>query len=458
MHILVLNGSPSGRNSITLYTALFLQKAFPECHFSFLHAAAEIRRLEKDPAPLLEAVAAADLIVFCYPVYTFLVPSQLHRVVEILKAAGPDCSGKYATQITTSKHFYDMTAHRFMEDNCEDLGLRCIRGLSADMDDLLSEKGQQEAVSFFRYVLFSMEKGYHEPLHFRKEGTKALQKATVPETAVPRDASGRIAVVLADTAPELRSMVDRFVRVCPMETELVDLTAFPFAGGCIGCFHCAADGKCIYPDGFDAFLREHIQTADAIVYAYTVRDHSMGSLMKTYDDRQFCNGHRTVTMGRPVAYLVNGDLREEENLRTVMKARAEVGGNFLAGIADNARNPDAAVDQMAETLHYAVRQHLVLPKNFYGVGGLTIFRDLIYQMQGLMRADHRFYRKHGFYNFPQKKKGRILLMYLVGTLMNSPGLRKKIGGKMTEGMILPYRKVLEKAEASAGKKDGSPRE
>ena len=42
---------------------------------------------------------------------------------------------------------------------------------------------------------------------------------------------------------------------------------FKFSGGCLGCFNCASDGKCIYKDGFDKFLRENINTADAIICA-----------------------------------------------------------------------------------------------------------------------------------------------------------------------------------------------
>ena len=81
------------------------------------------------------------------------------------------------------------------------------------------------------------------------------------------------------------------------------------------------------------------------------------------------------------------------------------------------------------------------------MGGLKIFRDLIYQMQGLMKADHKFYKQHGFYDFPQKKKGRIIGMYAVGALMQNETLRKKAGGKMTEGMTLPYRRILDRAPA-----------
>ena len=93
-----------------------------------------------------------------------------------------------------------------------------------------------------------------------------------------------------------------------------------------------------------------------------------------------------------------------------------------------------------------MEHHYQPPKDFYGVGGLKIFRDLIYQMQGLMREDHRFYKQHGFYDFPQKHRGRIAAMYLVGAMMSSRSLKKKIGNKMTEGMLMPYKKVMKETQ------------
>ena len=74
---------------------------------------------------------------------------------------------------------------------------------------------------------------------------------------------------------------------------------------------------------------------------------------------------------------------------------------------------------------------------------MKIFRDLIYQMRGMMKADHRFYKAHGQYDFPQKNKGTILKMYAVGALLSQPKLRKKMGSTMNEGMIAPYKKVLD---------------
>ena len=449
MNILVLNGSPAGKDSITLFTALYIQKHFPEHHFEILHVGQQIRKLEKEPETWQEPLQIADLILFCYPVYTFLVPAQLHRFMELIRESGISLKGKYASQISTSKHFYDVTAHRFIQDICEDLSLRYVRGLSADMDDLLGEKGQKEALDFFRCLLWNMERGWQEPVAERvKGGEGKMAEAHAEKLTLP--APKRI-VIAADFShsPEgrLQAMCERLKNRLPCETEIINIQDFPFAGGCLGCFHCAAEGKCIYRDGFDSYLREHIQTADGLVYAYTIRDHSMGYRFKLFDDRQFCNGHRTVTMGRPVGYLVDGCLDAEPNLRLLMEARAEVGGNTLAGIACDQRDPDREIDRLAEALCYAIAEDYQPPKNFYGVGGMKVFRDLIWQMQGLMREDHRFYKAHGFYDFPQKKRGRMLLMYLVGGMMRSKKLSRKIGSRMTEGMILPYRKVLERADA-----------
>ena len=254
--------------------------------------------------------------------------------------------------------------------------------------------------------------------------------------------------------------------------------------GCLGCFHCAADGTCIYKDRFDDFLREKIQTADACVYAFTIKDHSMGQRFKLFDDRQFCNGHRTVTMGKPVGYLIDGDYASEPNLRTLIEARAQVGGNYFAGVACTpAEEADGAVAEqnmtlakadgvsatirpdvskeigrLAAELAYCVRHHYNQPADFYGVGGMKIFRDLIYQMQGMMREDHRFYKEHGFYDFPQKSKGKILGMYLVGAMINNPALAKKIGGNMTKGMLMPYKSVIDKAGTHGKKKRQASRE
>ena len=68
----------------------------------------------------------------------------------------------------------------------------------------------------------------------------------------------------------LGGMIARFQRVFPYKTRIVNISEYPLAGGCLGCFRCAVSEKCVYKDRFDSFLRESIQKADAIVYAFRI--------------------------------------------------------------------------------------------------------------------------------------------------------------------------------------------
>jgi len=446
MKILVLNGSPKGKYSITLHTVMYLEKLFKEHEFDILHVGQRIHAIERNFDALREQILSADMLLFSYPVYTFIAPYQLHRFVELLKESGIDVSGKYAAQITTSKHFYDVTAHRYIKDNCADLSLKYLGGLSADMDDLTTRKGQKDARDFFKYIMYCVKHGITE-------------KNTLPDctyTPVPADVPVNVKakkegdVVIVTNCEEndlrLKKMIDRFRAVLPVSSRVVNIREYPFSGGCLGCFNCAVSGKCIYKDKFDEFLRGDIQNGNAIVYAFTIKDHSMGASFKLYDDRQFCNGHRTVTMGMPMGYLICGNYSAEANLQTIVEGRAQVGGNFLAGIATDEHDPNREIDRLASSLCYAIKTKYAPPQNFYGVGGMKIFRDLIWIMQGMMKADHRFYKEHGQYDFPQKQIRTMLKMQLVGALISSPAVKSKMGNAMNEGMIAPYKKVLDELD------------
>ncbi len=446
MNIAVLNGSPKGKNSITLQTVFYLEKHFPDHQFQIYPVSSRIRTLEKDMTRMLDAMEEADLLIFSYPVYTFMAPSQLHHFMELLRSSGRDFSGKYVTQITTSKHFYDTTAHAYMEANFHDLGMKVLKGLSADMEDLLTQKGQTEAVKFLRYVFWQMNRDFYvqPPVH-RYKGIRIPASLSETHEEMQVKSTNYTAVIVTDYAEDDRHLIDmivRFRRVFPFRTKVVNLRNIDCKGGCTGCMNCVTSGTCIYNDTFPDFLRNEILTGSAIVYAFRISCHSMSWRMKQFDDRQFCNGHRTVTMGKPVGYILSGDYRYEENLKTVLEARAQTGGNYLCGIATDENDTDQSIDQMAATLAYALEEGYTQPQNFYGVGGIRIFRDLVYQMRGLMKLDHRFFRKNRMYDFPQKHPLTSLKMYLVGWIFSSDRLRKKIRPQIDEGMLRPYKKVI----------------
>jgi len=235
MNICVLNGSPRGKYSTTMHTSLYLEKRYPVHRFQYVNIGTRINALEKDPGEAIAAMQSADLIIFSYPVYTFIAPSQLHRFIASLKAAGADLSGKFVTQITTSKHFYDVTAHRYIEDNCHDLGMKVIHGLSADMDDLTTQQGREDAESFFEYVLWCVNNDVHEPTSQKKTSALPVYMAAL---APVEKKKGREVVVVADLREgddRLRAMIDDFCAGFPYPCRLVNIAQYPFQGGCLGC-------------------------------------------------------------------------------------------------------------------------------------------------------------------------------------------------------------------------------
>lgn len=120
--------------------------------------------------------------------------------------------------------------------------------------------------------------------------------------------------------------------------------------------------------------------------------------------------------GTPITYLFSGDYQYENNLRIIPEGRSEVVGNYLCVVATYEGNTTADIHTLADSLVFALEKKLSRPANFYGIDGMKIFQNLIYVMQGMMKADHKFYKTHGIYDFPQKEKKRILQMKLVGAL------------------------------------------
>lgn len=108
---------------------------------------------------------------------------------------------------------------------------------------------------------------------------------------------------------------------------------------------------------------------------------------------------------------------------------------LIAGFVMLARSPELLARRLDAKEKQGTQKCVV------ALSGL-MFRDLIYQMRGMMRADHKFYKKQGIYDFPQKKKLTSLKMYLVGMLLSNEKVLAKMGSKMNEGMLAPYKKLF----------------
>jgi hypothetical protein len=82
------------------------------------------------------------------------------------------------------------------------------------------------------------------------------------------------------------------------------------------------------------------------------------------------------------------------------------------------------------------------PGTFLSTGGMKIFRDLVYSAPYIFRDDHKFYRRHGLYDYPTRRLGQRARGKVMGWLMNLAGFRKEYQRRTKEGMLEPFRKMF----------------
>ena len=77
------------------------------------------------------------------------------------------------------------------------------------------------------------------------------------------------------------------------------------------------------------------------------------------------------------------------------------------------------------------------------IGGKKLFRDAVWgRMRPAFQADHRYFREHGYYDFPQKRYKWRLINNILITLTKIPPLRREFTKRIKEEMVRPFSKVL----------------
>jgi multimeric flavodoxin WrbA len=454
MKLVAILGSPTGRDSTTLQYLEFLRRRLPALELELVDVGRAVGRLERDPARLdavIESMATADGVIWAFPVYTMLTPAGLVRFVELLFERGAQrrLEGQLATVFTTSEHFFDHTAHNYMEAVSEDLGMGVFRGYSAAMDDLHGPRGQHDFGAWGRELMQAISAGMPLERHCSPAVWEPPEYRPVLGELEDKTGSLRVTVItdLGDGDDNLAAMIAAFRHSCPYPVDVLNLREIGMKGSCLGCLRCVYDGACVYKDGFAEAFDARILTADALVFACTLRHRYLSWHFKTYFDRNFRNGHRPVLHGKPVGWLLSGPLRQWPNLRQILEAKLEVQHSPRLGIVTDEYRDEAAISAriaaMAGTLERWHGEAWSRPKSFPGVGGHKIFRDLMYSLRGLVRADHRYYRREGLYDFPQGDWGRSLFNWVMAAMMALPPGRRWILDHMGELKNAQLRKVIE---------------
>ncbi len=453
MRITVLSGSPKGEMSVTLQYFNYIKKNFSDHEFEIFDIGHDIKKIEKKPElfeEIIEKITSSDGILWCFPLYFLLVPSQLKRFIELIfenKAEGA-FKEKYATALTTSVHFYDHTAHNYIHGVCDDLEMKYIDGYSAGMMDLLKPKERKNLLKFAEDFFGFIEED--------KPTTRVFQHLSyeMPEY-VPGDipdaskTNGRKIVLVTDSDEKdsnLDRMIDVFIKSIPNEVEVVNLNEISMKGGCLGCINCGYEGVCLYKDDVRDMYQDKLMPADAIVYAGSIKDRFLSSRWKMLMDRSFFNGHRPVLMGKQAAFLISGPLRQIPNLRQVLIAFTEVMRmNIVDFVTDEYQDSSyttSLIGNLANRVLWAADEQFKKPTTFLGVGGHKVLRDFIYNSKFIFKADDDFYKEHGLYDFPQKEIGLRIPNLILPPLLRIPVVRERFQKEIKPQMVKRYKKYL----------------
>jgi len=449
MKITVLNGSPKGPVSVTMQYIKYLENRHTEHSFSYLNVAHGISSIERTPEKLREIadeVKASDLVLWAFPLYYMLCCSQCKRFIELIfQGEAESFRGIPAAALTTSIKFYDHTAQNYIREICDDLRMPFCGGYSAESSDLFKKNEREKLEQFF-----SMITDRAQSHSFMSPSCKRIEKPSPEYTpgpvSKPVDVQGRWLVLadLENTGKNLKEMVNRFIDATDNRAELIDISGVDFKP-CTGCCRCALDNRCMFGD--DAFVKLHrdrVQSADVIVLAGEMKDRYLSSTWKKFLDRSFYMGHTPSIAGRQVGFIISGQLRNNHNLRELLTTWVELQDSSLVDIVTDEHDVDRALDDLVRGLEYGRMSDYISPRTFRQVGGFKLFRDYIWgELRPIFQADHRYYRKHGLYDFPQKSIRIRLMNLILPPILRIPPVKRKMLQMMPGAMIQRFGRVVE---------------
>jgi multimeric flavodoxin WrbA len=456
MKIIVLNGSPKGDISVTMQYVAYIRKQLPQHELKTINISQRIDKIEKDESVfqgIMDEIRSSDGVLWAFPLYLLLVPSQYKRFIELIweRGALDVFKNRPAAVLTTSIHFFDHTAHEYMRAICDDLEMRFAGAFPSHMRDLMEEEGR-EKLSLFASTFF-------EAIEKKAPATKIYKPMVngnldyVPSPSQEKiDAKGKKVVIVTDSEDSqtnLGRMLERFKDSFSSPVEVINISEMNIKGHCLGCLHCGFDYLCQYEgkDDFNEVFRSKVQTADILVYAGTIVDRYLSSRWQMFFCRSFFYNHTPSLIGKQVGFIISGPLSQTSTLRQVMEGWIQIQQShlvdFISDEYEDSNELDLLLTDLAGRLISFSEKGYIRPRNFLGVAGMKIFRDEIYGgLRGVFQADHKYYKKHGLYDFPQKNYKKRFMADIMTVFSKIPPIRKEFPRRIKKGMIKPYQKYL----------------
>lgn len=455
MKIAVLNGSPKGNVSVSLQYVKYIEKCFPAHHFHLINVARQVRKIEKQQDyfnSILDEIATSDSILWSFPVYYFLVPSQLKRFIELVLQGGRDAfKGKYATAISTSGHMLDNTAHNYIHAISEDLHMKYVEGYSAGGEDLTVAKERENLCNFAKLFFYWVEAGLPTERKFAPVlyDSPEFVSGEIPATA--KTGTRRVTVVHdADGDVNLPRMIDVFKASIDAVVDIVNIHDINMRGGCLGCLHCTQDGVCVQKDDYGTVIKERVLPADAVILAGSVRDRYLSSVWKRYIDRFHFLGHGPFLSGKQIGFLISGPLRQIPNLRQILEGLADNSGANLVGMVSDEYEDSGLVTSLirglARRTELSIDSRSKKPPTYLGAGVHKLVRDMVYEYRWLLRADHVFFTREGLYDFPQRNVSARLKDIVMRPLLKIPRVRRWFYKNLWRLAVQQHQRIIKQVQ------------
>jgi multimeric flavodoxin WrbA len=460
MKVVVLGGSPKGTTSVTMQYVNYIRKVLPSHDYEVIQISSRIKKLERDEhafSEVIEHVRSSTLVIWAFPLYVLFVPSQYKRFIELIWERGVQdaFANKYTAVLSTSIHFFDHTAHSYMHSICDDLEMNFAGFYSAEMHDLREAEGQIKTRQFGEQIIESAMREVSIPKQFPALVPVEFEYRPSPvEKKV--EFNGKRIVILHDAREgqnNLLNMIERIRGSFGGGVEVYNLHDVDMVAGCQGCMKCGQNYECALKDkdGYVDFYNGRIKPADILIFAGVINDRFLSSRWRMFFDRSFFNCHTPSLMGKQFGFVLSGPLSQTGNIREVFEGyvqwqRSNI-VDFVSDEVGDSAELDTQLSGLAERLVWSSLKGYIKPVTFLGTGAYKIFRDDIFsKLRFVFQADHRFYSKHGYYDFPQKKVGLRLINIILGLLFRVPRIRKRFDQEIRKKMIEPHQRVVEAAQ------------
>ncbi len=422
--VLFLCGSPRRNKSVSTLTARYLAKFLDHDH-AFLDLARA--KLSSDPGcadpgfeRVVEAMQAADAVIWTFGAWSWFVPTALHRLFDKLFTQGPpSLAGKLSAAVLCSGGVGDDFALERVRFVSEQLGFAHLGEVSAIASPFMGYIDDQALTEHACRVLAgridrALDEDYR-PARVHPAVDPRLLSSAHPgpgfdlDPAPPVEPTGEGTIVAVaskrlDDDPAARDVVASLRRFSANPVEVVELEALKLRP-CAGCYLCGTrlEGVCVLKDDY-ADLRERLDRAAGLVYLANGATGLIDPVFKTFLDRSWDLAHRPRWHAKHgLVVVTGGGALDVEGVRILDNILSKTGTRVVAALAQSESPPSAfaaTVRHAVQDLDRAMDEGWRHPDRFRVRASGWAFRDLAAAYGMVMKADYAYHRDRGLFDAP----------------------------------------------------------